>query len=80
MIPNEKHFEEANEWLEEFKEDAIEHCQGWEGDVKCRDKQYEVMLKEVLEKDRRLRAAFPDNVEDVPDAIAIGTARFSARS
>lgn len=80
VIPNEKHFEEANEWLEEFKENAIEHCQGWEGDVKCRDKQYEVMLKEVLEKDRRLRAAFPDNVEDVPDAIAIGTARFSARS
>ena len=41
--------------------------------------EYEKMLGEASEKDRRLRAALPDDVRDVPSALELGTARFSAK-
>eukprot|EP00985_Skeletonema_marinoi_P030455 scaffold32165_cov147-Skeletonema_marinoi.AAC.1 len=74
VIPSAKNYEEADRLIAElFSEDDGGH------DV-VDPQAYEVLLKDAAEKDKRLRAAFPDNVEDVPVAKDIGTARFSARS
>ena len=40
---------------------------------------YEELLREASEKSQRLRAALPDNVQDIPFALHHGTARFSAK-
>ncbi|KAL3757800.1 hypothetical protein ACHAWU_009266 [Discostella pseudostelligera] len=41
--------------------------------------EYEMVLRNASEKGKRLRAALPDNVQDVPAALELGTARFSAK-
>jgi hypothetical protein len=48
-------------------------------DLSHRSAEYEELLRNAAEKSQRLRVALPDNVQDVPLALQIGTARFSAK-
>jgi len=43
------------------------------------NERYEKLLNEAHEKDKRLRMALPNNVQDVPEALLMGAARFSAK-
>ena len=67
VIPSETNYQEADRMLQKLDDECDSHA-------------YEALLKDAAEKDKRLRAALPDNVEDVPDAKDLGTARFSART
>ena len=71
IVPGGNHFREADERLRRF----------WGGggeDADDRGEEYETLLGEAEREDPRLRRAFPDKVEDVPLALSVGTARFSA--
>lgn len=75
VIPSEENYKEADRMIDELFSWVEGH------DAVVVDHQaYEVLLKDVEKKDKRLRAAFPDNVQDALIAKEIGTARFSARS
>ena len=41
--------------------------------------QYQSLLQEIAKNNPRLRAVFPDTWDEVPTAVKIGTARFSAK-
>ena len=68
FIPSKDHYEQADEILKTFAEQ-----------YKDDERAYDIMLKNADASDKRLRTALPGKVEDVPAAIEIGTARFSAR-
>ena len=68
FIPSKDHYEQADEILETFARQYNDNKRA-----------YELILKNTDASDKRLRTALPDRVEDVPAAIDMGTARFSAR-
>ncbi|KAL3778141.1 hypothetical protein ACHAW5_003149 [Stephanodiscus triporus] len=79
IVPHDDHYVEADELLREF---SLGHGRAAADDDPPDDgrvAEYEILLSDALEKDRRLRAALPDDVRDVPAAAEMGAARFSAR-
>ncbi|KAL7468186.1 hypothetical protein ACHAXS_008404, partial [Conticribra weissflogii] len=72
-----QHFHEADVWLASFFERM--KAEGGHYDAELRKREYGKLLEEAASKQDRFRAAFPDDVEEVPDAITVGTARFSAK-
>jgi len=75
IVPGSSHFIEADQILHEFVNQNPNV--GDAGDVGT--KNYELLLQEALQKDKRLHAAFPKSVHDVHKAVEMGTARFSAK-
>jgi len=73
IVPGEDHYVEVDKVLREFHSSSSSRSNG------LVQEDYDVLLSEALSKDKRLRAALPDDVRDVPDAAEMGTARFSAR-
>ena len=71
VIPSKANYEEADRMIEEL------FSGGESADPQA---YYEAFLKGVEKKDKRLRAAFPDSVEDVSAAKEVGTARYSAKT
>ena len=78
VIPSKNNYEEADRMIEELFRNVVvdEESQQHHLDPSA----YEVLLKDAEKKDKRLRAAFPDTVEDLHIAKEMGTARFSART
>jgi len=76
-VPGMEHFQEADARLASFFERM--EAEGGHYDVELRKREYVKLLEEAASKHDRFRAAFPDDVEEVPDAITVGTARFSAK-
>jgi len=74
VIPSKQNYEEADRMIEGWFHDTVN--QGHDDPSHA----YELLLKDAEKKDKRLRAAFPDNFEDAPIAKEMGTARFSART
>jgi hypothetical protein len=77
IVPGEDHYVEADKVLREFHSSSSSSSSRSDGQLV--QEEYDVLLSEALSKDKRLRAALPDDVRDVPDAAEMGTARFSAR-
>ncbi|KAL7549285.1 hypothetical protein ACHAWF_012560 [Thalassiosira exigua] len=75
VVPGKSQFQEANEMLRNFFSDEDRKGEN-EAD---RQAKYEILLQDALDKDNRLRATFPRPVRNVPEALALGTARFSAK-
>ena len=67
-IPGKEHFEEADRILKQFNN-------------RYNDEQaeYDKLLQQYANSNPRLRAALPDKLEDVPAAVEMGAARFSAK-
>ena len=76
IVPGEDQFKEADLLLQKFVRD---NRQSDEDDTTNRENLYIELLNEVSEKDERLRAAFPNDIQDVSTAVQMGTARFSAK-
>ena len=74
IVPGKDHYVEADKVLREFHSSSSSRSDG-----QLVQEEYDVLLSEALSNDKRLRAALPDDVRDVPDAAEMGTARFSAR-
>ncbi|KAL7537712.1 hypothetical protein ACHAXR_010407 [Thalassiosira sp. AJA248-18] len=73
IVPGDSHFKEADEVLQtSFLKDPHKMAGG-------DNAHYEKLLNDTHKKDKRLRAAMPNNLQDVPAALASGTARFSAK-
>jgi len=81
IIPGEAHFVEADKMLLAFSQKDEHQPNNGRGssNYAYRNANYEKLLKETQLKDERLRAAMPNNLIDVPSALASGTARFSAK-
>ena len=77
LIPSAEHWKDADVGLRSFMK-QIEQSTGkkWK-EIPYKQEMYDAMLKQAKMQDERLRAALPNNVEDVPKAIEIGAARFS---
>ena len=80
IVPGDRHFKEADQMLKTFYDRMTDlHQEGYDQyNEELRKNEYDKLLKEVELKDKRLRAAFPPDVEAVLAALARGTARFSA--
>lgn len=80
IVPGEAHFREADELLRSFTlENERKVGEGQEENHADRSANYWKLLKDALKKDKRLRVALPKTLQDVPEALALGTARFSAK-
>jgi len=80
IIPGESQFTDADALLRSFSRDNIDNNSN--NNLAHRsdaNERYEKLLNEAHEKDKRLRMALPNNVQDVPEALQMGTARFSAK-
>ncbi|KAL7486368.1 hypothetical protein ACHAW6_011961, partial [Cyclotella cf. meneghiniana] len=80
LIPSAEHFKMADIGLINFMNSVADPSgMKFEDGVRNHRMTYQALLKKAEKYDARLRAALPDNVEDVPVAIDMGAARFSAK-
>ena len=83
IIPGDEQFKEADELLKAFSvkdgEQVVGDEQRDDNYYADRAAKYEELLHNALGKDKRLRAALPNHIEDIPAALETGTARFSVK-
>mmetsp|Transcript_14974 Transcript_14974/g.31748 ORF Transcript_14974/g.31748 Transcript_14974/m.31748 type:complete len:735 (-) Transcript_14974:69-2273(-) len=77
LVPLGDDFKEADRLLKEFSQN---NDMNDESNYAQRNANYEKMLTEAHNENPRLRKALPNNMQDVPKAVQMGTARFSAPS
>ena len=79
IVPGESQFKEADQLLRDFSIEDQKNKEAGNGDYAHRHSTYETLLSDANKKDPRLRMALPNNLNDIPTALASGTARFSVK-
>lgn len=79
IVPGEDQFTEADGLLRSFSEEHEKWEEEHGADSTVRFARYQKLLREASDKDKRLGAALPSDINDVPTASSLGTARFSAK-